>query len=203
MRKRVVVSQRCDPVVGRDETRDALDIHLSGLLWELNFLPVPMTSAISDHEEYIQASMPDAVVLSGGSNIGQTVERDRLETALLLYATTNDLPVLGICRGMQMINHHQGGNLRHISGHVAVRHLIFGPLAVPSQPEVNSFHNIGIVDNDLGNDLEAVAWSNDGAVEALRHRKLPWLGIMWHPERDTPATDFDQTLIRRHLEFLR
>lgn len=203
MRKRVVVSQRCDPVVGRDETRDALDIHLSALLWELNFLPVPMTSAISDHEEYIQALMPDAVVLSGGSNIGQTVERDRLETALLLYATTNDLPVLGICRGMQMINHHQGGNLRQISGHVAVRHLIFGPLAVPSQPEVNSFHNIGIVDNDLGNDLEAVAWSNDGAVEALRHRKLPWLGIMWHPERDTPATDFDQTLIRRHLEFLR
>ena len=77
MRKRVVVSQRCDPVVGRDETRDALDIHLSALLWELNFLPVPMTSAISDHEEYIQALMPDAVVLSGGSNIGQTVERDR------------------------------------------------------------------------------------------------------------------------------
>ena len=200
MRRRVLISQRCDAVVGRNEIRDALDINLSALLWELNFLPVPVSSAIGNHEEYIRELMPDAVVLSGGNNIGQAVKRDQLEAALLLHAAAYNLPVLGICRGMQMINHHQGGGLSRVSGHVAVRHLILGPLAAASQREVNSYHNIGIVDADLGNDLEAGAWSDDGVVEALRHRALPWLGIMWHPERDTPSANFDQALIREHLE---
>jgi len=200
MRRRVLVSQRCDSVVGRDEIRDALDTNLSALLWDLNFLPVPVTCSIGDHEEYIQALMPDAVVLSGGNNIGQATKRDRLETALLLHAATYNLPVLGICRGMQMINHHQGGSLTEISGHVAVRHLIFGPLVESSQLEVNSYHNFGILGTSLGKDLEVLAWSDDGMVEAIRHQTMPWLGIMWHPERDTPAADFNQTLIRKHLE---
>ena len=178
MRKRVVVSQRCDAVVGRDETRDALDIHLSALLWELNFLPVPMTSAISDHEEYIQALMPDAVVLSGGSNIGQTVERDRLETALLLYATTNDLPVLGICRGMQMIGRFYGVRLNKVTGHVRTRHFLSGIIT----GEVNSYHDYSLT--TCPDQFQVLAESQDRSIEAIRHLYLPWEGWMWHPERE-------------------
>ena len=202
MRLRVAVSQRCDHVPVRDELRDALDVRLSLLLWELGFVPLPMASAIDSQQEYIEALMPDAVVLSGGNDIGHVVERDRLETALLSYAAAHNLPVLGICRGMQMMNHYQGGALRSISGHVALRHRIFGPLVSSNGREVNSYHDQGILEADLGKGLEAVAWTDDGLVEALQHRELPWLGIMWHPERDTPVADFDQKLMRRHLEGL-
>lgn len=199
MRRRVLVSQRRDAVAGRDEVRDALDVRLSALLWELGFLPIFLATSINDHDAYLEALMPEAVVLSGGNDIGQAPERDQLETALLVHAAKHRLPVLGICRGMQMINQHQGGLVRSVSGHVAVRHRVSGPLVVPGGRDVNSYHNLGLFDADLGDDLEAVAWSDDGVVEALRHREWPWLGIMWHPERDKPVIDADQTLIRRHL----
>ena len=187
-------------MTGRDEVRDALDVRLSALLWELGFLPMLMTSGISDHEEYIQMLMPNAVVLTGGNNIGQAPERDQLETALLIYAAEYRLPVLGICRGMQMINHHQGGKLRSVSGHVAVRHRVNGPLVGSRGRELNSYHEQGLLDTDLGDHLQAVAWCDDGVVEALRHDEWPWLGIMWHPERDFPVSESDQQLIRRHLK---
>ena len=202
MRPRVAVSQRRDHYPARDEVRDALDVRLSLLLWELGFMPVPMASAIGNHQEYLETLMPDAVVLSGGNDIGHVVERDRLETAMLYHAASHHLPVLGICRGMQMMNHYQGGVLRPVSGHVTVRHRIFGPLVGPGGYNVNSYHDHGVLDADLGKDLEAVAWAEDGVLEALRHLELPWLGIMWHPERGSPIADSDQQLIHRHLKGL-
>ena len=200
MRLRVAVSQRRDAMAGRDEVRDALDVRLCALLWELGLLPIPMASAIGDHQEYIKELMPDAVVLSGGNDIGQAPKRDWLERALLNYASEHRLPVLGICRGMQMINYQQSGDLRLVADHVAVRHQINGLLAGTSGREVNSYHEQGLLDADLGDDLEAMAWSEDGVVEALRHREWPWLGIMWHPERESPVAEADQQLIRDHLE---
>ena len=196
---RVVVSQRCDHVCGRDEVRDALDVRLSALLWECGFLPVPLASSIGNHQEYLKALMPDAIVLSGGNDIADFVARDRLEAALLHHAVAHHLPVLGICRGMQMMNQYQSGVVSPVSGHVALRHRIFSPIVGLNEREVNSYHNYGIHGADLGNDLEAVAWSDNGVVEALRHRQLPWLGIMWHPERDASLVNSDKTLIRRHL----
>ncbi|ABM61550.1 gamma-glutamyl-gamma-aminobutyrate hydrolase family protein [Halorhodospira halophila] len=202
MRRRVAVSQRCDAVPGRDEVRDTLDVRLATLLWDLGFLPVPMASHITDRAAYFEAVEPEAVVLSGGNNIGEAPERDHLEMALLDHAAAFRLPVVGICRGMQMMNHYQGGALRAVARHVAVRHRVSGPLAGADRRVVNSYHDQGMLDADLGDDLEAMAWSEDGAVEALRHREWPWLGIMWHPERDAPVAESNRKLIRNHLEGL-
>lgn len=202
MKPRVVVSQRRDEVAGRDELRDALDTRLCAFLWNLGFSPIPMASAVGDYEEYVETLAPDAVVLSGGNDIGQAVDRDQLEAVLLSYAAAYHLPVLGICRGMQMMNHYQGGRLRTVSGHAATCHQITGPLVGLGSHEVNSYHNQGLLKADLGNALEATAWSSDGVVEALRHRELPWLGIMWHPERNLPLSDFDRTTIRTHFQGL-
>ena len=49
----MLVSQRRDTIDGRDEVRDALDVRLSALLWELGLLPLPLVSAIKDIEEYL------------------------------------------------------------------------------------------------------------------------------------------------------
>lgn len=199
MRLRIGISQRRDAVPGRDEARDALDVRLCGLLWELGFLPMPLASGIDAPAAYLEELALDGVVLSGGSDVGVTPARDTLERAALDIATQQNLPVLGICRGMQMINVFQGGSLRQIEGHTAVRHRITGPLVSTEGQQVNSYHDLALMRDDLGAELQAIAWSEDGVVEAIRHACLPWLGIMWHPERDMPCSDADKKLIKSHF----
>lgn len=130
-RLRIAGSQRRDDVAGRDEVRDALDERLAGLLWELGFLPLSLASGVAEPAGYLAALAPDGVLLSGGNDIGTTPARDALEWAALEYAAAHGLPVLGLCRGMQMLNYFQGGALRPVSGHTAVRHRVTGPLRRP------------------------------------------------------------------------
>ena len=56
-------------------------------------------------------------------------------------------------------------------------------LPTPTLEKVASFHHQGI--EKLGTDLTAQAHAPDGLIEAIAHQHLPWLGVQWHPERDT------------------
>lgn len=105
-------------------------------------------------------------------------------------------PILGICRGMQVINAFLGGTLQqHVTGHVNCCHAIrcTGWLAdqIGENPIVNSYHH-QIVDR-MANDLLSVAHASDGTVEALVHPSAPLLGVQWHPERMVPSICDDVT----------
>lgn len=197
--KRVLVSQRMDQIAGRNETRDALDVVFAQMLWDMGFLPMPVSNAVPDKAAYIRALAPDAIVLSGGNDIGAAPDRDATERALLDHAAAAGLPVFAVCRGLQMMNIYQGGSLVAVQSHVATRHVVTGPLA-PGGRAVNSFHNSAVMPETLGRDLEVLATAEDGSIEAMRHAALPWLAVMWHPERETPADKADLDLMRRHLD---
>jgi len=196
--KRILMSQRSDAVPGRDEVRDGLDIRFAGLVWDLGFAPIPVSSAVPDPRAYVDSLRPDAILLTGGNDIGTMPARDATEAALLDHAAQTGVPVFALCRGLQFLNHYQGGALTPASGHVATRHRISGPLA-PRGREVNSYHNIGIRPEGLGRDLIALATADDGGIEAACHRHLPWLGVMWHPEREPTPEPEDLRLMRAHL----
>jgi len=185
---RILISQRVDAVPGRSETRDALDQAWQGTLDRLagaavEMLPVPNRSA---SVATLAASLtPDLIVLSGGNDIGLAPERDAVERALLQYACAEGVPVLGVCRGMQMMQVAAHGELQSVHDHVARVHALEalpgadGPAAFP----VNSFHNFGISERAVAPGYGALYRHADGTVEAMRHAELPWLGVMWHPER--------------------
>ena len=161
----------------------------------------------------------DALVLSGGADIdprayGQAPspdlgpvepERDAWELELLAGAIERHLPVLAICRGMQLLNVARGGTLvQHVAPDVGVGHprfdrprdepahsvaLLHGSLAarvLGPGVTVNSLHH-QIVDR-VGRGLAVTGRAPDGVIEALELPEHPVLAVQWHPEMLAPPS---------------
>ena len=180
--KIVGVSQRMEFLHERNETRDSLDQRLVEFISECGALAVPIPNILSGSkgalDQWLRVINPSAFVLSGGSDIGSCDMRDNLEQSLLNHASYNSMPVLGICRGMQMIGIWAGCKLKSIKGHVKTYHILRGRL----EGRVNSYHGKSLMSTT--SDFEILARSEDGEVEAISHVTLPWEGWMWHPERE-------------------
>lgn len=199
--KTILISQRRDAVPNRDEERDGMDVRLAAIFYELGFVPIPLCSELYDAAGYIEALKPDAILINSGNDIGEYPKRDKLEERLLDYAKEHKIPVLGICRGTQMINQYLGGKLTPVTGHVATRQTLMGKWAADQgYTDVNSYHNFAITEETLGQDLDILATTADGVVKAIQHKSLPWLGIMWHPERELCLQDNDLNLLISHFE---
>ncbi|MEV6484699.1 gamma-glutamyl-gamma-aminobutyrate hydrolase family protein [Streptomyces sp. NPDC051576] len=119
--------------------------------------------------------------------------RDAWELALIQAALTAHVPLLGICRGMQLLNVALGGTLvQHLDGHAETPG-VFGhhpvkpvpgtryATAVPEETSVPTFHHQSI--DLLGTGLTVSAWAEDGTPEAVELPSAHWvLGVQWHPE---------------------
>lgn len=173
-----------------DEPRDSLSRDWIERLREWGMIPLLIPNGLDDPAAYCASFGPHILVLTGGGDPGGPPERDATERHLLDGAARSKLPVLGVCRGMQVINLYFGGTLETVEGHVACQHPVsicggwqdyFSPTA-----DVNSFHNLAITKGGLGRELQATAFDPDGRIEGFRHQTLPLAGVMWHPERGAP-----------------
>jgi putative glutamine amidotransferase len=154
----------------------------------------------------------DGLILAGGSDIDpgsygakpdpetKTTwpERDRFEIALGTRALERDMPMLGICRGMEMLNVVQGGTLNQHLGLELHRHtpgvftdhrveLTPGSLAArvvgSETTEVKSAHHQGV--EELGEGVVISGHADDGVVEAIELPERSFaVGVLWHPEED-------------------
>jgi len=115
---------------------------------------------------------------------------------LLGWATRRRKPVIGVCRGMQQIVHLGGGRIERIEGHVREHHrLRFRGRSV----SVNSYHDLAVTAVPE-RDFEVLARAPGGTIEAVRHRTLRRIGIMWHPEREQPFAQHDLALFREAFQ---
>lgn len=135
----------------------------------------------------------DAVVLAGGDDIGADPARDEAEMALVRAARARDLPLLGVCRGLQLLAVADGGSLvpdlgpdlPHIKPEVGhpvelATGSVLGSL-LGSGSVVSSLHHQGVA--TLGANWRATAWSADGLVEGAEWGDRT-VGVQWHPELD-------------------
>lgn len=184
---RIGITQRVDVISHYGERRDALDQQWHQLLQTVGVMGIPLPNHATLASDLFDALALDGLILSGGNDLGSAPERDAMEHAALNWAEQHRLPVLGVCRGMQMINQYCGGSLQAVTQHAATRHALLGcgPLLAGLR-EVNSYHHFGITDAGLGDGLQVLARAADDSIEAFRHTRLPWFGVMWHPEREQP-----------------
>jgi len=165
--------------------------HFPDALW----LPVPnLGEAVGDFATQWGLT---SVILSGGNDIGSAPLRDETESALLTWAIGRQVPVFGVCRGMEMIQHYFGGKLTRCKpDHDTDRLHDIRWLDTDVRYQVNSYHQWGIERTNLVPPLLPLAVSEDGMIEALQHTDLPILGVQWHPERQNSPTDLDLLLMR-------
>lgn len=172
----------------------------------------------------------DGLLLSGGGDVtpalygqgaegaeagGANLRRDEMERRLISEALARDLPVLGICRGMQILNVALGGALvQHISGHrsypggPSVKHPVVvqagsrlaAALGTSGVMEVNSRHHQGVTPELLAPGLVPTA-HHEGLLEALESPTHRWVvAVQWHPERyDTDVNLFTSPEAQRRL----
>jgi len=205
---RIGLTQRVDHVAGSGERRDALDQAWAALLAELGYVALPVPNAHPSPAHFVDQVELDGIVLTGGNDLVGIVggsdaapERDDLERNLIEACVVREIPVLGVCRGMQMLAAAWGASLVAVDGHVGEAHALRtnGPTPLPVGPRdaVSSFHRHAVSSHGLDDaDLIAAAWAPDGSVEALVHRHLPHWGIMWHPERGR-ADERDRLVFER------
>lgn len=208
MKRRIGITQRVEDVPDRDERRDALDQAWTPWLAAADAYPVLIPNRLDDPAGFVREFALDGLVLTGGNDLAHlpgarntAPERDATERSLLALAVTDRLPVVGVCRGMQLLVEFWGGALTRVEGHVARPHEIVAvhDARWPLRPgPVNSFHDWGIVRAGLPDALAILAVAPDDTVEAVMHVELPQVGVMWHPER-APAHADDRTLFHAFM----
>jgi gamma-glutamyl-gamma-aminobutyrate hydrolase PuuD len=162
----------------------------------------------------------DGLIFSGGNDLtpasygaeadpatnGTNPARDSGELALLTAALERDLPVLAICRGVEVLNVARGGDLvQHLPdtvSHEQHRAVVgeFSEHSVRVDPEsriedvrgaVKSHHHQGL--GRIGDGLREVAWAEDGVVEAVEDPEKQFVvGVLWHPEAGEDQRLFEQ-----------
>ncbi|OYT52913.1 MAG: hypothetical protein B6U72_07225 [Candidatus Altiarchaeales archaeon ex4484_2] len=226
MKMWVAISQRSlksDKGTDMDVLERSYVEYFSG--FDIGLVPIP--NACADIGGYFSELPVEAVILSGGNDVdpglyGQkpvyvkdvSPSRDDTEKKLLELAIKKNLPVLGICRGMQFINVFFGGGLiqdlaeDRVSevGHVIDKHGVdiiddeLARLIGKRVFDVNSFHNQGVTRGTLSTELKAFAVSpKDGVIEGFHHVSLPIAGIQWHPERPGSDKIFDKRLLEAFI----
>ena len=129
------------------------------------------------------AGAPEGIVLSPGPG-----RPEDAGVCLELIRAEPEVPVLGVCLGQQALAAAYGGEIRRaprlMHGKVsAVRHAAVGIFeGLPDPFVATRYHSLEVSPDTLPEVFEAVAWSEEGTIQGIRHRRRPYWGVQFHPE---------------------
>ena len=203
--RRIAITQRLVESKTYQEIRETLDLKYNRLIFECGFIPIILPYEV-DFENYFSLFKIDGVLLTGGNDLSicrsnkLSLVRDDYEKQLLKFCIKNEIPVLGICRGMQIIADFFNSSFKTIENQVNTRHqLIINPISrfnvdLNKIDEVNSYHDFSI--DKLSSDFIISATNEAGVIKAIEHKEKSIFGQMWHPERENPFSKPQLLLIQ-------
>ena len=208
--KIALISMRSDYIEKRKERRDSIDENIYKMIHELGFTPLLIANdvvALSNLISKIKIFNIGLVVFSGGNDLTNLENnqnsweiRDEVEEMLLSICIKNNLPILGICRGLQFVASKLGFKLEKIKGHLNTIHTnrIFNS---DKYLDFNSFHSWGFKYTNNQKLISPLAICTlDQTVEAFQTKtKFNAICIMWHPERENGQYKFSVELIKKFL----
>jgi len=194
----IAISQRVDTSNSLGERRDALDQRWWNVFSHLNGLPLPLPNDYKLVKQLLSQQIVSGIVLSGGNSLvdlnGDAPERDETDQLCIEFAIKQKLPLLGVCRGMQSIQHYFSGEFLPVDGHVCAKQEIeFEKQKI----WVNSYHNWAC--KEPPKELIVTGYAADGVIKAVKHKNHALTGIMWHPEREQQINQHDINLIKKSL----
>ena len=203
--KRIAITQRVDVTHPHMERRDALDQKWCVFLQTIKLFPIFVPNNVNHVKNLIKDNSIDGILLTGGNSLakygGDAPERDEIEKMLITFSLSKNIPLLGVCRGMQVIQDYFNNNLSKTYGHVGTRHTLIVNNGfrlsdiVNRYQDVNSYHEYGA--HDVEGDLCKVACSMDKVVMAIEHKNKNIFGVMWHGERELIFNKNDQDMFKQ------
>ena len=230
--KVILITQRLSYISEYCEERESLDSQWHTLLRDAGYAQLLPISYKQDPVEIFELFEISGVILSGGNDVYHkpdlpkdvvrllSTKRDSFERAVFREARKNKVPVLGVCRGLQLLASEYQAKLVAVSNHVGSPHsivqcsngqtepsalfnlvncILFEDDGSPRGELVNSYHNFApSLLSTIGTQMHVVAVAADvDTVEAFVQSKDQVVAIMWHPERSVElARERDLELIR-------
>jgi putative glutamine amidotransferase len=209
-----------------DEPADLLPASYAAAIRSAGGIAMLLPPAPAEHAAFALDGV-DGLLVAGGADVDPArygaerdphtgaarSDRDDWELELVQAALARDLPLLAVCRGMQVLNVALGGDLvQHLPDttgsdlHCPVvgqhgRHeidLADGTLLAAiagRSAEIATYHHQAV--GRLGTDLIATAWAHDGVIEAVELPTRTWVvGVQWHPEAHAGEDLFDAFVAR-------
>ena len=194
-----------------NEIEDCVNVRWTKFVEILNCIPFYIPTSNQEMiKYYFDTFQFDGVILTGGNDVYKNKKteniisklsetRNDVENEILKISLKKNIPILGVCRGMQFINTYLGGKLSMVENHSGNhKHIIIncskGKYEFPNK--VNSFHNYAIPNNFNSVHTEILAKDEENNIEAFCHFEKKVLGIMWHPEREEPFNNLDVNLAK-------
>ena len=154
--KTIAFTQRVEKITKYKETRDCLDQRWIELALKLKLKPQVLPNIDPKKiNNLFDNKKPNLIVLTGGNDLIQkklkfqkntSIKRDNFEKGLIRFAIKEKITLIGVCRGMQILNNFFKGKITPITNHVNKNHKLFfsNDYKKYFNNEVNSFHNWGI-----------------------------------------------------------
>ncbi len=186
--KLIAITQRVAKEPTYLQGHDMLDPQLSQFLYTCDCLPIIIPNVFEVAKRLTQEIAFDGVLLSGGN---VTSERADIENFLIAQAISKQIPLLGVCQGMQRLQQFIGQVLIPVEGHVQAEQTIF---VNNKAYQTNSYHDYGV--KTAHPDLTIFATHQDGVIKAIKHKQHRLYGLMWHPERQTHFSKQDIAFVK-------